>query len=176
MKQKFRLLIFVLAALRLAAPPAFAAEKASRPSPAPDFSLKDAAGQVHTLAEFKGRVLVVDFWASWCGPCKTSFPALDALQEEFQGEGLQVLAINVDENAKDAHAFLAGRTPSLTVLFDSKGKSPLDFKVEGMPSSFLIDREGNLRFQHMGFNAKSKAEFRQQISLLLKEGSPHAQQ
>lgn len=152
-----------------------AAPAVAKPFPAPAFSLKDKAGQAHTLADFRGRVVLVDFWASWCAPCKASFPALDALQEELHGEGLDVIAINVDEDRKDADAFLTGKSPSLIVLFDPLGRSPEDFKVEGMPSSFLIDREGNVRFRHMGFTAQTKADFRREIGILLREGGAHAQ-
>lgn len=170
-----RKLLLGLALLAPMARPTIAADD-PRGTPAPAFSLKDKEGRVRTLSEFKGRVVLVDFWASWCAPCKASFPALDALHEEFHGEGLEVVAINVDEDAKSAQAFLAGRSPSMTVLFDPKGRSPEDFKVEGMPSSFLIDREGSIRFRHMGFTAQTRAEFRREIGILLREGSAHAQQ
>lgn len=151
-----------------------AGESVFKPRPAPALSLKDQSGRVRTLSEFKGRVVLLDFWASWCGPCKESFPALDSLQEEMKSDGLEVIAVNVDEDRKDADTFLAGRTPSMTLLFDQKGRSPEDFKVEGMPTTFLIDHDGNIRFRHMGFTEKTRADFRREISLLLKEAAPHA--
>ena len=168
--------LFGLALVWGLAPLATGGDAPAKLEPAPAFNLKDKTGQVRTLAEFKGRVVLVDFWASWCAPCKASFPALDSLHEELHHEGLEVIAINVDEEHKDALAFLSGKSPSMTVLFDPQGKSPQDFKVEGMPSSFLIDREGNLRFRHMGFTAQTKAEFRREIGVLLKEGAAHGQQ
>jgi len=169
-----RTLLFALALLAPAARPTIAADD-PRGTRAPAFSLKDKEGRVRTLSEFKGRVVLVDFWASWCAPCKASFPALDALHEEFHGDGLEVVAINVDEDPKSAQAFLAGRSPSMTVLFDPKGRSPEDFNVEGMPSSFLIDREGSVRFRHMGFTPQTKADFRREIGILLREGGEHVQ-
>jgi thiol-disulfide isomerase/thioredoxin len=144
-----------------------AAEEVLGTSPAPAFSLKDREGHVHTFADFKGHVVLVDFWASWCAPCKMSFPALDALHQEFHDAGLEVVAINVDEDAKSAYAFLAGKSPSMTILFDPKGQAPEAFKVEGMPSSFLIDRDGNIRFKQMGFTTQTKADFRREISILI---------
>lgn len=144
-----------------------------KPRPAPAFSLKDKDGRVRTLAEFKGKVILVDFWASWCGPCKESFPALDALHEEMHGRGLDVVAVNVDEDAGDAAAFLSGRTPTMTVLFDPKGKTPEAYQVEGMPTSFLIDHDGNIRFRHLGFNSHTRADFQREINLLLQEASTH---
>jgi thiol-disulfide isomerase/thioredoxin len=120
-------------------------------------------------------VVLVDFWASWCAPCKESFPVLDSLHEELNSEGLEVVAVNVDEDRKSAQAFLAGRSPSLTVLFDPEGRMPEAFKVEGMPSSFLIDREGLVRFRHMGFTTQTRADLRREVSILLKEGKENAQ-
>ena len=170
-----RLALFVaLALLGSAIATASAKDNTFKPWPAPSFSLKDRTGQIHSLADFKGRVVLVDFWASWCAPCKAEFPALDALHEELHADGLEVVAINLDENTKDALAFLAGRSPTMNVLFDPQGHSAEDFKVEGMPSSFLIDRLGNVRFQHMGFTAQTKSDFRREIGILLKEDVGHA--
>jgi len=159
--------VLALSLLAMTAGTSIAAEEVLGSSPAPAFSLKDREGRVRTLADFKGHVVLVDFWASWCAPCKVSFPALDALHQEFHDVGLEVVAINVDEDAKSAHEFLAGKSPSMTVLFDAKGKSPEAFKVEGMPSSFLIDRDGNIRFRHQGFTTQTKADFRREISILI---------
>ncbi len=160
--------------LTLMSRPSAAADQGFRVSAAPSISVKDREGRVHALSEFKGRVVLVDFWASWCAPCKASFPALDSLHEEFHDAGLDVVAINVDEDAKSARAFLSGKSPSMNVFFDPQGRSPEAFKVEGMPSSFLIDREGNVRFRHMGFSDQTRAEFRREIKILLEEGADHA--
>jgi peroxiredoxin len=167
--------VLALFLLALTGRASIAAEEVLGNSPAPAFSLKDRDGRVRTLADFKGRVVLVDFWASWCAPCKVSFPALDSLHQEFHDTGLEVVAINVDEDARSAHAFLAGKSPSMTVLFDPKGAAPGAFGVEGMPSSFLIDRNGNIRFRHMGFNPQTKADFRREISILVGD-VVHAQQ
>ena len=161
--------------LGLTGRPALASDPGLRVLPAPAISVKDGEGRVRTLSEFKGRVVLVDFWASWCAPCKSSLPALDSLHEEFHDAGLEVVAINVDEDPKSARAFLAGKSPSMTILFDPPGKSPEAFRVEGMPSSFLIDREGNIRFRHMGFTAQTRSDFRREVGILLGEGSDHAQ-
>jgi thiol-disulfide isomerase/thioredoxin len=167
--------VFALLLLSMTGRAAIAADELLGSFPAPAFSLKDRGGRVRTLSDFKGHVVLVDFWASWCAPCKVSFPALDSLHQEFRDAGLEVVAINVDEDSKDALAFLAGKSPSMTVLFDPKGATPAAFKVEGMPSSFLIDRDGNIRFRHMGFNPQTRAEFRREISILIGD-VVHAQQ
>ena len=126
---------------------------ASVSKPTPNVSVHTADGATVRLADYKGKVVLIDFWASWCPPCKTSFPALDALYREYQAKGLEVLAVNVDERRRDAETFLDAHPHRLTVLYDPKGVSPQVFGVKGMPSSFLIDRAGNIRFTHMGYSA-----------------------
>ncbi len=139
------------------------------PRPTPALSLPDAAGATVSLASRTGRVVLVDFWASWCAPCKVAFPAYDALHREFADRGFDVLAVNVDEERKAADAFLAGRRYSVTVLFDPKGTSPAAFKLTGMPTSYLVDRKGVVRFAHEGFHPTTIGEYRREIELLLQE-------
>jgi len=136
---------------------------------APNVTWQSAEGAPIRIANYKGRVVLVDFWASWCIPCKTSFPALDALFREYQPQGLDVLAVNLDERRKDADAFLAAHPHTMPVLFDAKGESPLAFGVKGMPTSFLIDRLGAVRFTHMGYTGNVEAAYRAEIAQLLSE-------
>jgi len=123
------------------------------------------------LESFKGQVVLIDFWASWCPPCKTSFPALDALSRDFEHRGVQVLAVNVDERRRDADAFLSTHPHSMTVLFDATGSAPLAFGVRGMPSSFLVDRSGTIRFSHMGYTGDIAEQYRRELNSLLSEKS-----
>lgn len=136
---------------------------------APDVTLQRADGEPVHLAAYKGRVLLVDFWASWCPPCKASFPALDALYREYQARGVDVLAVNLDERRRDADEFLKDHPHQMTVVFDPKGASPVAFGVKGMPSSFVIDRAGNIRFTHMGYSGNVEESYRQEIDQLLAE-------
>ncbi|OFV91841.1 MAG: hypothetical protein A3G76_06615 [Acidobacteria bacterium RIFCSPLOWO2_12_FULL_65_11] len=142
---------------------------AADPKPAPNVTLQPAQGATVRLADYRGKVVLVDFWASWCIPCKVSFPALDALYKEFNARGFEVLAVNLDERRRDADAFLAARPHAMPILFDPKGASPLAFDVKGMPSSFLIDRAGNIRFTHMGYSDTIGEKYRQEIVQLLAE-------
>jgi thiol-disulfide isomerase/thioredoxin len=135
----------------------------------PNVVLQQADGTPVPLAAYEGKVLLVDFWASWCIPCKTSFPALDAIYREYAPKGLEVVAVNLDEQRKSADAFLAAHPHRMTVLFDPKGIAPEAFGVKGMPSSYLIDRSGAIRFTHMGYSGNVDVIYRKEIAQLLAE-------
>jgi thiol-disulfide isomerase/thioredoxin len=142
---------------------------AAPPQLAPSLTLQSTDGSSVELATYKGKVVLVDFWASWCVPCRTSFPALDSLYREYQPRGLEVLAVNLDERRRDADGFLGDHPHRLTVLFDPNGASPVAFGVKGMPSSFLIDKAGNIRFTHMGYSGNVDRSYRREIDQLLGE-------
>jgi thiol-disulfide isomerase/thioredoxin len=142
---------------------------AAQGKPAPAVQWQAADGTLIRLADLKGKVVLIDFWASWCPPCKASFPALDALYRDLRARGLEILAVNLDERRRDADAFLATHPHTMPVLFDPKGESPLAFAVKGMPSSVLIDRDGTMRFTHMGYTEKALESYRQEITALLSE-------
>lgn len=143
--------------------------RAASLSPMPDVTLQNADGKPVPLADYKGKVLLVDFWASWCTSCKTSFPAIDALSEEYGPRGFDVLAVNLDERRRDADAFLGDRPHHVTILFDPKGASPVAFGVKGMPTSFLIDRTGHIRFTHVGYSGNVAETYRREVAALLAE-------
>jgi peroxiredoxin len=136
---------------------------------APDITLRTADGGTVRLTDYKGRVVVVDFWASWCAPCKTAFPALDTLFREYHARGVEVLAVNLDERRRDADAFLAKLPHTMPVLFDPKGTSAEAFAVQGMPSSFVIDASGVIRFTHIGYSGDVGTSYRREIEQLLSE-------
>ena len=135
--------------------------------PAPDLRLPAADGTLVALSALRGKVVLVDFWASWCAPCRKSFPALHELSEEFRARGLEVVAVNLDQQRKDADTFLVGRPRAFSVVFDQSGKSAEAFDVQGMPASFLIGRDGTIRFAHMGFTDKVLEDYRREITQLL---------
>jgi len=119
--------------------------------------------------KMQGKVVLVDFWASWCGPCRKSFPWLNLMQQQHAADGLLILAVNEDQNRADAAAFLAKYPAQFNVLYDQNGEVATRYKVNGMPSSYLIDKKGNIRFAHRGFKQADIDTFEQQIRQLLAE-------
>jgi cytochrome c biogenesis protein CcmG, thiol:disulfide interchange protein DsbE len=121
------------------------------------------------LDSFRGRVLYLDFWASWCAPCRQSFPWMQAMKEAYGHEGLTVVAVNLDRNLEDAKAFLAQFHPTFDVRFDPQGKVAERFKVHGMPTSVIVDRHGVVRFTHIGFRPADQAAYEDQLREILTE-------
>ena len=121
------------------------------------------------LAALRGKVVYLDFWASWCAPCRKSFPWMDSMQRTYAGRGLVVVAVNLDEERAPAEEFLREFNPGFRVVFDSKGTLAESFKVSGMPSSFLVDRHGTVRYRHVGFRDESPATLANELSSLLAE-------
>lgn len=142
---------------------------AGTPAAAPRMELSDRDGRTVRLGDLLGRVVVVDFWASWCEPCKRSFPDLDALYAELHDRGLEVLAVSVDEKRSEADAFLASRPHRLTVLFDPPAKAAEAFGVEGMPTTVVVDRRGLVRARHEGYSPKVARAIRERVLELLAE-------
>jgi thiol-disulfide isomerase/thioredoxin len=132
----------------------------------------DGAGALD-LAGRPGKVVYIDFWASWCGPCAESFPFLDQLHKELRSRGFEVLGVNLDENPSDAKTFLSKRPVGFTLASDPDGRCPRVYGVQAMPSSYLVDRQGVIREVHRGFKAGDKKAIRDQVLLLL-GGSPGA--
>ncbi len=136
---------------------------------APDIDLpllSPASGQAD-LASLRGKIVYVDFWASWCGPCRLSFPQLEALRQELGPRGFEVLAVGVDEDRDDALAFLEEEPVSYPVVWDPSGDTPKRYAILGMPTGYLIDREGSIRLVHQGFRRGDGERLRAEILHLL---------
>lgn len=129
---------------------------------APDFELPGTAGPIK-LSQFKGKTVYLDFWASWCGPCKQSFPWMNEIQSRWKQQGLQVVGINVDQKTDDAQAFLKTTPADFTVAFDAQGKMPREYAIKGMPTSLLIAPDGRVLYVHTGFHASDKSDLEKQI-------------
>ena len=137
---------------------------------APELQLPTRNGTFQ-LSDFRGKVIYLDFWASWCKPCKKSFPWLNEIQHQYKDQGLEVVAVNLDEDREKSRKFLQQMPANFLIAYDPEGQSAERFKITGMPSSFLIDRNGYIRERHIGFRVKDirKKEFA--IEKLLNETS-----
>ncbi len=137
---------------------------------APDFDLRGLQGTGgHSLSEFRGDVVLINFWASWCGPCRQEIPELEKLWLRYKDDGLVVLSVNVDESARDAEAFLEQSPVSFPVVWDSAGELSNQYHVITLPRSILVDRQGLVRARHDGFDASMAATISNEVAQLLEE-------
>jgi peroxiredoxin len=153
-----------IAALLLAAMVAAGAHGA-----APDFTLPSREGGELRLSDFRGQVVMLNFWATWCGPCRQEMPLLQQLQSKFEPLGFTLIGINVEQDRAAADQWLAKSPVSFPILFDQKNQVAASFGVEGMPSSVFVDRAGNVRHVHRGFKPGDEARYADTIRGLLRE-------
>jgi thiol-disulfide isomerase/thioredoxin len=138
-------------------------------APSLDHQVQNAQSQNVSLQEFAGKVVYVDFWASWCGPCRKSFPWMNEMQAKYQQQGFEVVAINLDVDTELAHEFLTKLPANFNVRFNPDGDVARSFDLPGMPSSYLFNRKGELVQSHVGFYDQNKAAYEQEIQMLLQE-------
>jgi peroxiredoxin len=141
----------------------------ANPSPAQNFTLKSAQGSNIRLSEYRGQVVLVNFWASWCGPCRQEFPHLDDLHRRYAGLGFTVFGVNVEQNRQQAEKVLRDIPVTFPILFDDDNVVSKLYSVDAMPMSVLIDRAGNLRYVHRGYKPGYEAIYDKQIRALIKE-------
>jgi thiol-disulfide isomerase/thioredoxin len=155
-----------LAALLAAAWPATAGDATP---PAPAFSLASRAGSQVSLADLKGQVVMINFWASWCGPCRQEFPALDQIYAKYKPMGFTLVAINVESEKADAERFLGATPVSFPILFDPDNTVSGSYGVNAMPTTVLVDRQGRVRWQHRAYKPGDEAKYIEQIRAVLRE-------
>ena len=136
---------------------------------APDFTLKSAAGGNLKLSEYRGEVVLINFWASWCGPCRQEMPLLDELHARYKPLGFTVLAVNVEEDTGKALRLIEDLQPGFPVLFDTSSTVSREYDVAAMPSTVLVDRNGRLRYLHRGYTPGLEELYQQQIRELVRE-------
>jgi peroxiredoxin len=136
---------------------------------AADFTLPSKSGENMRLQEQRGNVVLINFWASWCGPCREELPHMETLQQDFQDLGFTILAVNVDEDPSKANILLDEIAHSFPVLFDQDNKVSKLYQVKAMPSTVIVDRDGKQRLLHYGYKSGDEDTYRQVIKALLRE-------
>lgn len=138
-------------------------------APAPDFTLKSNSGENIRLAEQRGNVVMLNFWASWCGPCRQEMPHLNAISEEYSSLGFSLIGVNVDENQNDADRAIKDLRVAFPVLFDNDSRVAELFSVDAMPTTIIIDKDGNVRHLHRGYQSGYEDDYVKQVAGLIRE-------
>ncbi|HEX4910536.1 MAG: TlpA family protein disulfide reductase [Pseudomonadota bacterium] len=140
-----------------------------RKGPAPDFTLKNRAGGNVRLADLRGEVVMINFWASWCGPCRQEMPLIEDIYQRYKDLGFTVLGVNVDNDPKLADKLLKDVPVSFPVLLDTENKLSEIYQVDAMPSTIMVDRNGNMRYLHRGYKPGYELKYEEQIKTLVRE-------
>jgi peroxiredoxin len=148
---------------------AAAAQTAGDAPAAPDFTLKSASGENLRLSEYRGQVVLLNFWATWCGPCRQEMPPLNALHERYQRLGFVVLGVSIDDDPRVATRMAQQLGVSYPILFDTDKDISRLYEVRAMPSTYLIDRDGRVRHVHLGYRDGYIDTYQQQVRQLLQE-------
>lgn len=133
----------------------------------PEIGEKDLSGKPVTAASLAGKVVIVDFWASWCAPCKQELPLLDKLYKKYQAQGLVVVGVSVDKDVANVRKFLGSMPLSFPIVHDASHGIAGRYEPPKMPSSYIIDRKGIVRYVQAGFHADDAGEIEKQIKSLL---------
>ncbi len=136
---------------------------------APDFALKSSTGENLRLSEYRGDVVMINFWATWCGPCRQEMPLLDELFTRYQRVGFSLLGVNIDDDSRRAMQMAEDLGINFPVLFDTRKEVSKLYEVEAMPVTVLVDREGNVRHVHHGYKPGYEDKYLDQIRSLLRE-------
>ncbi|MFV1972569.1 MAG: TlpA family protein disulfide reductase [Thiohalobacterales bacterium] len=136
---------------------------------APDFALKSHSGNNIRLSELRGEVVLINFWASWCGPCRQEMPLLDELHNKYKALGFTVLGVNVEQDTYQARKLLKDMPVSFPVLFDESSVVSKQYNVIAMPSTVLVDRNGNMRYLHKGYKPGLEEVYLEQVRELIRE-------
>lgn len=136
---------------------------------AQDFTLPSRSGENVRLNELAGQVVLVNFWASWCGPCRKELPKLEELHAKYKDLGVTILGINIDESRELSQKLLKDVEVSFPILYDHDNKVSEPYDIKAMPSTFMIDKSGNFRYLHLGYLDGYEVAYENQIKSLLRE-------
>lgn len=136
---------------------------------APDFTLKSRDGKNLRLSDYRGQVVMINFWASWCGPCRQEMPLLEDLYKRYSKLGFTIVGVNVDTDSSKANNYLKDVSVSFPIVYDTGNTVSKSFNVNAMPTTVIVDRNGNMRFLHQGYKPGYENEYKKQVKQLIKE-------
>lgn len=138
-------------------------------APAPEFQLQSLAGGNVNLSDYRGQVVVLNFWASWCGPCRKEMPILEQVHKQYKAKGMTLVGVNVEPEAADALKFLKSMPVSFPILFDRDSTVSKQYQVQGMPNTVILDRAGKVRYVHRGYQPGVENTYLDEIRTLIRE-------
>jgi peroxiredoxin len=136
---------------------------------APTFTLKSQSGKNLSLREYRGQVIMINFWATWCGPCRQEMPALNALYEKYRSAGFMLFGVNVDGESANAAQMADRLKVSYPILFDTDKRASALYRIDAMPMTVLVDRDGKIRYVQPGYRAGYEEKYQAEIRELLRE-------
>lgn len=137
--------------------------------PAPNFTLKSLNGSNIKLSEYSGQVVLLNFWASWCGPCRKEMPLLNQLHNKYESLGFTVVGVNVEEQSDLARDFIASSPVDFPILLDASNTVSQLYQVVAMPTTVVIDRNGVIRYEHKGYQSGDEKKYKKMVKTLLRE-------
>jgi len=136
---------------------------------APDFTLHSRGGKNLRLSDYRGQIVLINFWASWCGPCRQEMPLLQDLYRRYKKLGFVILGVNVDSDSTKARNYLRDIQVTFPILYDNSNAVSKQFSVNAMPTTVIVDRNGNMRFMHQGYKPGYERDYKKEVVQLIKE-------
>jgi peroxiredoxin len=137
--------------------------------PAPDFTLHSRGGKNLRLSDYRGQIVLINFWASWCGPCRQEMPLLQNLYRRYSKLGFVILGVNVDSDSSKANHYLRDVHVSFPILYDNSNAVSKRFNVSAMPTTVIVDRNGKMRFMHQGYKPGYEKDYKKEVVSLIRE-------
>ncbi len=147
----------------------YTAQGVSSTEAAPDFTLKSLNGENLRLEEYRGQVVLINFWASWCGPCRQEMPVLDRIHQRYEETGFSVLGVNVEEDSVAARKVAEKSEVTFPVLLDNEQLVSRLYDLKAMPSTVVVDRDGNVRYVHKGYKPGDESKYVEVVKALIRE-------